>query len=287
MEKTSGLKLMLTEDGEFAECYRRWQQKKQPAVPHHQIAICGLMNAGKSSLLNMLTGYIDREYFPTGASRTTAEVQTLNVGDIDWLDTPGIDASDRDDLTACRGILSADSIIFAHNLRSGTLEQIELDFLQQLQQQLPDLSRRILLVLTHADGAEQQREDRVAAINKLLCSRLDAQLPLFIISCPRYVKGVYSQKAALISMSGIPSLLESIEARVQAAGPQLQASREQDRQQLHRQMMGAINNAIARREAASATLKTQQQDKSRGFSKAVKRLMGTLRLRINDYNTRM
>lgn len=27
MNKTNALKLMLAEDGEFAECYRRWQQK--------------------------------------------------------------------------------------------------------------------------------------------------------------------------------------------------------------------------------------------------------------------
>ncbi|TAI92961.1 GTPase [Pectobacterium versatile] len=287
MNKTNALKLMLAEDGEFAECYRRWQQKNQPAVPYHQIAICGLMNAGKSSLLNMLTGHMDREYFATGASRTTAEVQTLNAGDIDWLDTPGIDARERDDLTAWHGILSADSIIFAHNLRSGTLEQIELDFLQQLQQQLPDLSQRMLVALTHADGAEQQREERLAAINALLCSHLDASLPLFITSCPRYARGVYSHKETLINLSGIPTLREAIDTRVQAAGPLLQASRERDRQQLHRQMMDAINTAITQREAAYIRLKAQQRKKSDNFSKAVNLLMLRLSQRINDYNTRM
>ena len=41
------------------------------------IAVCGLMNAGKSYLLNMLTQQIDQEYFKTADQRETTTNKTL------------------------------------------------------------------------------------------------------------------------------------------------------------------------------------------------------------------
>ena len=41
------------------------------------IAVCGLMNAGKSYLLNMLTQQIDQEYFKTADQREKIDNQAL------------------------------------------------------------------------------------------------------------------------------------------------------------------------------------------------------------------
>ena len=43
------------------------------------IAVCGLMNAGKSYLLNMLTQQIDQEYFKTADQRETTTNKTLET----------------------------------------------------------------------------------------------------------------------------------------------------------------------------------------------------------------
>ncbi|MGX2010761.1 GTPase, partial [Enterobacter asburiae] len=84
MGNIDGLTLMQREDPSFAEHYLRWESIRQTSASH-QVAICGLMNAGKSALLNMLTGHLEQEYFATGASRTTADVQSMTTENIDWL----------------------------------------------------------------------------------------------------------------------------------------------------------------------------------------------------------
>ena len=56
------------------------------------IAVCGLMNTGKSYLLNMLTQHIDQEYFKTADQRETAANKTLETEQYIYLDTPGLDA---------------------------------------------------------------------------------------------------------------------------------------------------------------------------------------------------
>jgi 50S ribosomal subunit-associated GTPase HflX len=56
------------------------------------IAACGLMNAGKSYLLNMLTQHIEQEYFKTADQRETTSNKKLETEQYIYLDTPGLDA---------------------------------------------------------------------------------------------------------------------------------------------------------------------------------------------------
>jgi len=54
-----------------AECKRLQLQHTETASLKPRIAAWGLVKAGKSSLLNMLSGHVHQEYFATGAVRTS------------------------------------------------------------------------------------------------------------------------------------------------------------------------------------------------------------------------
>ena len=95
----------------LAQLKQRSKQKK-PVV-----AVCGLMNAGKSFLLNMLSQHFDREHFKTADQRETAEIKRLETNDFIYLDTPGLDANNTDDLLAKQGIGSADIVLYVHQPR--------------------------------------------------------------------------------------------------------------------------------------------------------------------------
>ena len=95
------------------------------------IAVCGLMNAGKSYLLNMLTQHIDQEYFKTADQRETTENNKLETEQYIYLDTPGLDANTQDDAIVQPGIAEADFVLFVHQPQ-GELDPCELAFLRQL-----------------------------------------------------------------------------------------------------------------------------------------------------------
>ena len=71
------------------------QNNKKPIIVAY-----GLMNAGKSYLLNMLTQHISEEFFKTNDIRETATIKKFESEKYIYLDTPGLDANEEDDSQA-------------------------------------------------------------------------------------------------------------------------------------------------------------------------------------------
>ncbi|WMN20561.1 GTPase [Pseudomonas piscis] len=176
-----------------------------------RIAVCGLMNAGKSALLNGLTGHIETEVFATKEIRATTQIQTLAHEGRLYLDTPGIDACDEDDRLAWLGLANADVILFVHNLRTATLEQIETAFLTELKRRRPDLERHLVVVLTHAESVTQ-REACEQAIGKILKSLFGTVQATFATSFTTLRNGVRKDSAKLLELSGFDPLREHLQA---------------------------------------------------------------------------
>ena len=120
-----------------------------------QITTCGLLKAGKSSLLNSLTDHLETELFATGAARTTVKNQTLSHQDFVFVDTPGLDATEGDDTEAWKELNMADILLFVHDPGTGELHQDEVEFLLKLASQSSGqygLDERLLVVLTRLDS---------------------------------------------------------------------------------------------------------------------------------------
>jgi tRNA U34 5-carboxymethylaminomethyl modifying GTPase MnmE/TrmE len=179
--------------------------------PAPRIAVCGLMNAGKSALLNGLTGHIETEVFKTKEIRATTQLQTLEHEGRLYLDTPGIDACDEDDRLAWLGLANADVILFVHNLRTATLEQVETAFLCELKRRRPDLERHLVVVLTHAESVTQQ-EVSEQAIGKILQSLFGTVPATFATSFTTLRNGVRKRNTKLLELSGFDSLREHLQA---------------------------------------------------------------------------
>jgi tRNA U34 5-carboxymethylaminomethyl modifying GTPase MnmE/TrmE len=185
------------------------EAKSLGSVP--RIAVCGLMNAGKSALLNGLTGHIETEVFETKEIRATTQLQTLDHEGRLYLDTPGIDACDEDDRLAWLGLANADVILFVHNLRTATLEQIETAFLSELKRRRPDLERHLVVVLTHVESVTQ-REVCEQAIGNILQSLFGTVPATFATSFSTLRNGVRKGSAKLLELSGFDPLREHLQA---------------------------------------------------------------------------
>lgn len=177
------------------------------------IAVWGLMNVGKSYLLNMLSRHLDDEYFKTNDIRETAEVKELETDECIYLDTPGLDANSADNAEALKGVEQADVVLFVHQLQ-GELEQVEIDFLKNVTESFGDFSdSHIIMVISKID---KEDESKVLEIqDKILkqCQELLGFEPqCFLISNTRYHKGEKEHKNGLIHNSHILELKEHIES---------------------------------------------------------------------------
>lgn len=176
------------------------------------IAAFGLMNTGKSYLLNMLTEHVEQEYFKTADRRETSANKTFESQKYIYLDTPGLDANDQDDVVAKKGIIDADIILFVHQPQ-GELESIEIDFLKNLKEDFGKSAKNnIVIVISKIDKeASEKIEEIEAAIRKQCVEILNTSFEIFQVSNTFYKTGVHEKEQDIIEASNIHALARHIE----------------------------------------------------------------------------
>lgn len=181
-----------------------------------RIAVFGLYNAGKSMLLNMLTGNFDEQHFPfaTKDARETRSIKDLEFGSFIYRDTPGLDADDADDTEAKAGISDSDIILFVHG-DQRELEQIEVDYLKKLKEAFGrEQARHHLIVVQNKIDRFAENEagfERVKNRIREQCKEaLGFEPYFFAVSATRYYNGKLKQKEALANKSGMPELMAQI-----------------------------------------------------------------------------
>lgn len=192
------------------------------------IVAYGMMNAGKSYLLNMLTGHLEQEFFKTNDIRETVDVARYDDAGCDWLDTPGLDADEEDDRRAQHGVRSGDIVLFVHQPQ-GELEAKELAFLGRLRASLDaQAARNIVVVLSKAD---KEAADKIGQIEQRIaqqCTDLLGFAPrIFRVSARRHRDGSIKGQQALVAAAGVDVLaahLRELAADVRAVRAQKRLS---------------------------------------------------------------
>ena len=175
------------------------------------IAVYGLMNAGKSYLLNMLTQHINQEYFKTADQRETTANKTLETEQYIYLDTPGLDANVQDDAIAQQGIAEADIVLFVHQPQ-GELDPRELAFLHQLKNSFGKFAKHsVVIVISKIDKEPASKIDAIdKEIQKQCQERLGTVFTTFQVSNTRYKTGICQQKDGLVQASHIEALAQHL-----------------------------------------------------------------------------
>ena len=179
------------------------------------IVTWGLMNAGKSSLLNMLTQHIDQEFFKTNDFRETTEVSAYEGDQYIYLDTPGLDANTADNLEALKGIKKADIVLFVHQLQ-GELEANEVEFLKDVRTSFGQYAEKnIILILSKVDKEDRSKVDQIQKRVLEQCEQyLGFQPQCFQISNTLYQQGIQKHKDGLVRHSHIEDLKQCINSIV-------------------------------------------------------------------------
>lgn len=175
-----------------------------------RVVVCGLLKAGKSSLLNALTNHLENEHFATKSSRATVANQELIHDGIIYIDTPGIDATDEE---AWRGLMRADYVVFVHNARIAVLDKSEEDFLKELICRYPLIQRNMLVVLTNIDSIDNETIT-IESIKKCFNLILGEYPSILTTSFTSYKKGFLENKQKLREKSGVDNFRKLVKDRL-------------------------------------------------------------------------
>lgn len=258
-------------------------QAKSESSSKPVVVAWGLMNAGKSYLLNMLTEHIDNEYFKTNDFRETAEVKKFETEDFVFLDTPGLDASTEDNLKAIQGVGKADIVLFVHQLQ-GELEAVEIEFLQNLVGSFGEYaSDNIIIVLSKVDKEDEKKVEDIRDKVLQQCEIYIGFEPKCIaISNTVYKAGAEKNIEGLIKISNIGSLhelLKQLSVSVQGVREERQL---QQKQQLIKQLEDEkkqLEQILNKYKYKASKLK----DEAKGFNSTVKKLKTFMVNISNEY----
>lgn len=242
------------------------------------IAACGLVNAGKSYLLNMLTEHIDDEFFPVADQRETARIKSLETNTYIYIDTPGLDASDEDTGEAMAGIEQADVVLFVHQSQ-GEFDASEKEFLCRLKQSFGKFAEQnIILVLSKADKEVQEKIDQIADKLQQQCFEfLNFSPRIFKVSGQRFKSGTQQHKDGLIRHSHINDLASHIKTVADASI---------DTRDIRTiQAIDALLERIEQTEAELERYRVSAKNKFHESFGSFNRLIDTLRRTIETFKT--
>ena len=176
----------------------------------------GLMNAGKSSLFNALAN--EESLFAVDDIPTTVVCQHADIGnEVVLIDTPGLDVRDADSDEAFKAYRNAELILFVHNVNTGEMHTGELDVINCLEKLFPtpkDFWERFVVICSRADlKSVEGLQEIVKKIQDDLIKHCDGHnVPVFVVSAKRYMRGLKENKKPFIVKSGILELRDYIVA---------------------------------------------------------------------------
>lgn len=249
-------------------------------VEKPMIVTWGLMNAGKSYLLNMLTNHIDNEFFKTNDFRETAVVSSFETDQYIYLDTPGLDANTEDNLEALKGIKKADIVLFVHQLQ-GELEATEIEFLKNVRTSFGQYAEKnIIFILSKVDKEDMTKVNQIQVRVLEQCKEyLGFQPQCFQISNKLYQQGIQKHKDGLIRNSHIEELLQHI----QTVAQDIQLVRQERFSQEKSKLLQALNE---KKSDVESELKTQELDlisSFESFQKSLKDLKQFVETKAQQY----
>lgn len=182
-----------------------------------RVTCIGQYNNGKSSLLNALIRDKNNETFKVSDNRETISNKTLEYNNMIFVDTPGLNVQNNDDMEAMEAIKSSDINLFIHNINNGELNEVENIFLNNVlkywDNNIEDFIFSTIFVLTKTDELqnEQDKQKTIKKISQQINDifRLDASI--VAISSSDFLEGIRHNENELVEESNILNLENKLE----------------------------------------------------------------------------
>ncbi len=241
----------------------------------YRVVAAGMMNPGKSTLLNALLGKAD--FFKVADVRETTVVRSVPWGKkIVLIDTPGFSSAvGEDDDEALSAIRQADLVLFVHNLAIGGINRAELDVLMSIEEMLgvTDFRKRVLFVNTRSDECPDEDRDRNEDECKALVEEnMGCKLKSYVVSSRQHLQGLEMVKAGndadgkvLVDAAGIKALVRGIRSCAKKEG----ARSKEALSRIVSELQVRVSELTQRRESIQQTINTGSQSLHDSWSKVL------------------
>ncbi|MDX9901058.1 MAG: dynamin family protein [Aliarcobacter sp.] len=182
-----------------------------------RVTCIGQYNNGKSSLLNALIRDKNNETFKVSDNRETILNKTLEYNNMIFVDTPGLNVQNNDDMEAMEAIKSSDINLFIHNINNGELNEVENDFLKNIlkywDNNIEDFIFSTIFVLTKTDELqnEQDKQKTIKKISQQINDIFGLEASIIAISSSDLLEGIRHNENELIEESNILDLENKLE----------------------------------------------------------------------------
>jgi len=245
------------------------------------ISCVGLYNHGKSTLLNALIKDFDLKTFKTADARETTSNKSIIYKNIKYVDTPGLNAQEKDDQKVMKAIQTSDITLFVHTLTAGELNKKEVEFLDAIKKNWKDsqeLIERTLFVLTRTDKVT--RHEDIANTENKVKEQIQTifQSPAVIISTSSkdYIEGMLHDEGELIVESNIQLLEEKISLLAKKSMQAIKATKTERFESKYWELYQKLDFKMESYESKIVQLREKQKKQRDSFQKAIESTEETL-----------
>lgn len=274
----SKLKLFLTQN-EISSL-----KKLQKAIHENQITITciGLYNHGKSTLLNVLIKDFEYKTFKIADARETTLNKSVAYHNIKYIDTPGLNAQEKDDRKVMEAIENSDITLFVHNVTTGEFNKAEMDFLTKIQKHWKnpqEFLERTIFVLSRIDNINNY-EDIQNTNNKMqkqIKEIFDSDCLIIPVSSADYREGILENEEELIDESNIKKLEEKIEFLSRKLEKEIINTKKERFEYKFYELHLKINNKIKENQQKISVLTQQQKEIDDNLQNDIEKIERTLK----------
>ncbi|HFU74738.1 MAG TPA: hypothetical protein ENK66_00680 [Arcobacter sp.] len=255
-----------------------WETAKKDVLDNQINVTCvGLYNHGKSTLLNVLVEDFNYKTFQAADVRTTTKSKSVKVGDITYIDTPGLNAQKHDDKRVMDAIRSSDITLFVHNITTGEFSKKEIEFLDRVKKYWKnpqEFINRTIFVLSRIDtvNSEQDIVDALHKMQKQIQEIFETKATIIPVSSIRYAKGILENKKILQKKSNITQMKETLNLLCQKSKKEIQETKLRRLDKVYTELKKKLNNQIQKNKLTINQLNREKAKRDKEFNKDIQEI---------------
>lgn len=278
------LKYLTNEDRSSLEAIQKSLNENQITV-----TCIGLYNHGKSTLLNVLIKDFEFKTFKTADARETSVNKTVAYGDINYIDTPGLNANEDDDNHVLEVIKNSDITLFVHNVTTGEFSKTEMEFLENIKKywENPQIFlERTIFVLSRIDGANSKEDVKNTQdkMQKQIQDIFHSHSLLIPVSAEDYRDGMIEKENELITQSNIEALENGIEMLSKKSRQAIQKTKQERLDQKYRELIEKLENTMNVNQETWRKLIEKQKNQDEAFQADINQIEATLKSKYEQLN---